>query len=132
VAQSVAFLRATASLELAYLEQPLPDDDLVGLATLTRAGLGAVASDEGIHGLGDIDANAAAGLRWFGLKLIKLGGYGHVRSAHARCAAVGGWSILASKMAESSVAAGALAHLAVTMPHVLTGASFTHTYLASM
>jgi len=131
VEQSLTFLRATGSHELAYLEQPLPDNDLEGLTILTHARLGAIASDEGIHDIADIDANAAAGVRWFGLKLIKLGGYNRMRAALARCTAVGGWPILASKIAESSVAAASLAHLAATLPRILTGVSFTHAYLAS-
>lgn len=129
VAQGLAFLRATQGLSLAYLEQPLADDDLAGLPTLTGAGLGAIATDEGIHEIRDIDANAAAGVRWFGLKLIKLGSYRRMANAMERCAAVGGLPILACKIAESSVGVAALAHLAVTMPAVETGVSFTHGYL---
>lgn len=130
VPQSLAFLRAAQDAGLAYLEQPLPPEDIAGLAALTAAGLGAVAVDEAVHGAADIDVAAAAGVRWFGLKLIKLGGYGRMATAVGRCAAAGGWPILASKIAESSVAAAALAHLAVTLPAVRTGVSFTHRYLA--
>lgn len=129
VVESMAFLQAAKYTSLAYLEQPLSTNDLTGLRVLTGAGLGAIAADEAIHAVSDIEATAAAGVRWFGLKLIKLGGYGSMARAVECCSVVGGLPILACKIAESSVGAAAMAHLAVTVPVIETGVSFTHGYL---
>jgi muconate cycloisomerase len=128
--QARIFLEHAVPSKLHYLEQPLATSDIAGAERLSRLGTTELAADEGIHGLEDLTKNAEAGVRWFGLKLIKLGGYRQLREAADFCHASGRHPILACKIAESSIGASAMAHFCATLPHLETGISFSHTYLS--
>ncbi len=124
------FLRALPPGTLDYLEQPVADDDLDGMALL--AGLGCpLCLDEGLHAAGDIDRyaarRAAAG---FGLKAIKLGGLQATLAADRRARAHGLQTTLACKIAETSIGAAATLHLAAVVADVSWGVSVTQPYLA--
>jgi muconate cycloisomerase len=128
--KAIAFAHATAGLDIAYLEQPLRADDLVGLAHIQAATGKPVCADEGIWSLVDLDAHAtAAAASGASLKPIKLGGYGVVARAAARAAALG-WKInLAAKVAESSLVTAGLLHLAAAAPALDWGLTPTHHYV---
>jgi muconate cycloisomerase len=124
------FLAALPAGTLNYLEQPVADDDLVGMAALARLGC-PLCLDEGLHAVADIDRyaarHAAAGV---GLKAIKLGGLLATLAADRRARAHGLQTTLACKIAETSVGAAATLHLAAVVTDVSWGVSVTQPYLA--
>lgn len=124
VAAASAFRADLPEGTLDYLEQPLPDDDLAGLAVLARQPGCPICIDEGLHGLRDIPCyrGLAAG---FGLKSIKLGGLLPTLAADALLRENGMRGTLACKIAESSVGAAAAVHLASLLPDVEWGLSVT-------
>lgn len=124
------FLAGVGPAALSFLEQPLPPENLAGLARLTRTYALPLGADEGIHSLADIEAHAAAGAGGLSLKLIKLGGPSATIAA-AQLAAHRGLSInLAAKVAESSLGSAGTLHLATLVPSADWGVSLTHVYLA--
>jgi muconate cycloisomerase len=124
------YLDGTRAADLLFLEQPLGHADLDGFAALARAAPVPLGVDEGIHSLADIAAHARAKAGGVSLKLIKLGGIGPAIAAANLCRQLGLKVNVAAKMAESSIAAAALVHLACAIPSVDWGVSLTHFYLA--
>lgn len=124
------YTEATREAELLFLEQPLPPDDLAGLAALARTCPIPIGTDEGIHSLADIESHALHGAAGVSLKLIKLGGIAAALEAAQRCARLGLSVNIAAKIAESSVASAAAVHLACAVPAIDWGVSLTHFYLA--
>lgn len=123
-------IRDTEHAGLLYLEQPLVADDIAGLRKLNQLGLAPIGIDEGIHASGDIERHAAQGAAsGISLKLIKLGGL----TETLRCAALAtelGLSInVAAKVAETSLASAAAAHVAAAIKHFDWGLSLTQIYL---
>jgi muconate cycloisomerase len=126
VLQAMDFARRVGPGILDYLEQPVADDDLAGMATVQAAASFALCLDEGLHELQDIDRAAdAKAARGVGLKAIKLGGALGVLRADARCAARGMAQTLACKISETSIGAATTAHLACIMRDVGWGVSVT-------
>ena len=123
------YLEATRGAGLLFLEQPFEDGDLKSLAALARTAI-QIGADEGIHSLRDIEAHAAAGAGGVSLKLIKLGGFAAALTAGALCRHLGLAVNVAAKMAESSLSAAAMVHLACALDNVDWGISLTHFYLA--
>lgn len=124
------FLAGIGSAGLAFLEQPLPTENLAGLARLARATALPLGADEGIHSLADVEAHATAGAGGLSLKLIKLGGPGATLRA-ATLAEHRGLSInLAAKVSESSLGSAATLNMACLVPSADWGVSLTHVYLA--
>jgi len=123
------YLEATREAGLLFLEQPFEDGDLKSLAALARTAI-QIGADEGIHSLRDIEAHAAAGAGGVSLKLIKLGGFAAALTAGALCRHLGLAVNVAAKMAESSLSAAAMVHLACALDNVDWGISLTHFYLA--
>ncbi|WP_372617195.1 mandelate racemase/muconate lactonizing enzyme family protein [Falsiroseomonas sp.] len=131
VPQALDFVRRLAAGQLDYLEQPVADDDLGGMAAVQAAAAFPLCLDEGLHGMEDIARMAAGGAaRGVGLKAIKLGGALAVLQADACCAALGMAQTLACKISESSVGAAATAQLACLLRDVGWGVSITSGYLA--
>jgi len=124
------YLDSTRAANLLFVEQPLGHADLDGFAALARSAPVPLGADEGIHSLGDIEAHARAGAGGVSLKLIKLGGIGPAIEAAQLCRRLGLKVNVASKIAESSIAASALVHLACAIPASDWGVSLTHFYLA--
>ena len=124
------FLHTLRPGTLAYLEQPVADDDLDGMAELATMGC-PLCLDEGLHDAGEIDRYAARqAVAGFGLKAIKLGGLLPTLAADRRARAHGLQTTLACKIAETSVGAAATLHLAAVVADVSWGVSVTHPYLA--
>lgn len=125
------FVRALPRGILDYLEQPVADDDLDGMAATAAASDVPICVDEGLHAFDDIARHAArraaAGV---GLKAIKLGGPLALLAADTAARRHGMRSTLACKIAESSIGAAALLHLAAVVPEIGWGVSVTHGYLA--
>ncbi len=128
--RAATYIAGVAPAGLAFLEQPLPPDNLAGLARLARSTTLPLGADEGIHSLADIEAHASAGAGGLSLKLIKLGGPSAVLGA-AALAAHRGLSInLAAKVSESSLGSAATLAISTMVPSVDWGISLTHVYLA--
>ena len=104
VTDAIEFLDCVTELDVAYLEQPVAEDDLEGMTS-----------------------GAARGA---GIKLIKLAGYSGAAEAERLCRAYEWNSTYASKIAETSVGAAAVLHAAALAETVDWGVSITNQYLA--
>ena len=129
LANAKRYVERTRPARLAFIEQPLPHDDLTGLKALSRLRV-PIGVDESIHSLADVTANARAGAAGVSLKLIKLGGFTTAYEAAKLCRRLRLKVNVAAKIAESSVATAAAVHLACVVPNVDWGVSLTHFYLA--
>jgi muconate cycloisomerase len=129
LANAKRYVERTRPAKLAFIEQPLPPDDLAGLKALARLRL-PIGVDESIHSLADVTANARAGAAGVSLKLIKLGGFTTAYQAAKLCRRLRLKINVAAKIAESSIATAAAVHLACVVPNVDWGVSLTHFYLA--
>ena len=129
LANAKRYVERTRAAKLAFIEQPLPHDDLAGLKALARLRL-PIGVDEGLHSLADVTANARAGAAGVSLKLIKLGGFTTAYEAAKLCRRLRLKVNVAAKIAESSIATAAAVHLACAVPNVDWGVSLTHFYLA--
>jgi len=129
--QALQFSIGAEDAGLDFMEQLVSGHDLSGMAkcaALTPVPLGA---DEGIHAIQDIQAHhdqqAATGAS---LKTIKLGGMLSVMTAGRLLADLSMSVNLAGKVAETSIASAAIAHLALALPRLDWGTSVTNQYLA--
>jgi muconate cycloisomerase len=125
------YAERTRDAKLAFIEQPLPADDLTGLKALARASRTPIGMDESIQSLADIAAIKRAGAKGVSLKLIKLGGFRDAVAAGKLCRKLGLRINIAAKIAESSVGTAAAVHLACAVPNVDWGVSLTNMYLAA-
>ncbi len=129
--QAIAYVRAVAGAGLDFFEQPVPADDLAGMATVAAATDIAIGADEGIHSLDDIDRHhERKAARGVSLKTIKLGGLRGVVEAGRLCDRLGMAVNLASKTGESSIACAAALHIAAVIPNVAWGVTLTNGGLA--
>lgn len=129
--QGLAFARAADAAVLDFFEQPVAAHDLDAMQAIAAAGHVPIGADEGIHSLEDIETHAAhKAAQGVSLKTIKLGGLSAVMNAARRADALGMKINLAGKVADSSIASAAIAHLAVALPQIAWGTSITNQYLA--
>lgn len=124
------YAERTRDARLAFIEQPLPADDLAGLKALARSTKAPIGMDESIQSLADIEAVKRAGAKGVSLKLIKLGGFRAAFAAGKLCRKLGLRINVAAKIAESSIGTAAAVHLACAVPNVDWGVSLTNMYLA--
>jgi len=89
LAAAKRYANGTREAKLAFIEQPLPPDDLAGLRILARATKTPIGMDESIHSLADIEAVKRAGAKGLSLKLIKLGGFREAFAAGKLCRKLG-------------------------------------------
>jgi len=130
LAAAKRYAERTRDAKLAFIEQPLRADDLVGLKALARASKTPIGMDESIHSLADIEATKRAGAKGVSLKLIKLGGFREAIAAGKLCNKLDLKINVAAKIAESSIGTAAAVHLACAVPNVGWGVSLTNMYLA--
>ncbi|WP_413729976.1 mandelate racemase/muconate lactonizing enzyme family protein [Sodalis sp. RH22] len=131
VDKALQFMRHASPAGLQYLEQPLKPADDDGLKMLlAHSSLMDIAADESLHTDADILRERHLGVMWFNLKLLKFGTYNHILAGVLNCDSTNGNVVLACKIAESSVASSAMAHLAATVSRLNTGVSFTQDYLS--
>ncbi len=129
---AIAFARAMAGTRLDFFEAPVRADDLSAMAAVANASRIAIGADEGVHGMGDIEAHAARkAAKGMALKSIKLGGLRGLVKAGALCERLGLEINVSCKTGESSVASAAAAHAAAVLPHVRWGLSVTQGGLAA-
>ena len=130
VEQAIEYVRAVADTPLAFLEQPVPADDLAGMAKVAAASRIEVGCDEGVRHPADVrrhhEARAAHGAS---LKIGKLGGIAPVQHAARLCELLRMKVNLACKIAESGIGTAAVLHLAAALPALEWGVSLTSQYL---
>ncbi len=127
---ALIFAEGAKAAELDFVEQLVMGDDLAGMTACARASQVPVGADEGFHSMNDILAHHACGAAHGGsLKTIKLGGLWPVVKAAHRMAELGMRVNLAGKVADTSIASAAIAHLAVALPQVDWDVSVTNQYL---
>jgi muconate cycloisomerase len=131
LAAAKRYAERTRDARLAFIEQPLPADDLASLKALARGSKTPIGMDESIHSLSDIEATKRAGAKGVSLKLIKLGGFREAIAAGTLCRTLNLKINVAAKIAESSIGTAAAVHLACAVPNVDWGVSLTNMYLAA-
>jgi L-alanine-DL-glutamate epimerase-like enolase superfamily enzyme len=109
-ADAVRVLRKIEPLDIELVEQPVPREDLDGLAWVRRRSGIPVFADESVHHHGDI-ANLVGRVDGVNLKIMKSGGLREMlRTIHA--ARAHGMGVMLGSMVESSLALSAAAQLA--------------------
>src|SRR5439155_3052143 len=126
--EAIQYVRAVADAGLDFFEQPVPADDLAGMAAVAAAaGKIAIGADEGIHSLDDIRRHHERGAaRGVSLKTIKLGGMRAVMTAGQVCAELGLNVNVSAKTGESSIACAAAMHIAAALPQIAWGLTLTN------
>jgi len=125
------FAEGARGANLLFMEQPLHADDFDGMAELARVSPIPLNGDESIANVPSIIALHRMGaIRGANIKTIKLGGIAPAVHAMHVCGALGLNINLAGKVAESSIAAAALTHLASLAPNLNWGLNVTQHYLA--
>ncbi len=131
LAQALDFAHGAEGAGLDFMEQLVNGHDLAGMAQCAAATSVALGADEGLHEISDIQAHhdrlAATG---GSLKTIKLGGALPVMAAGRLMASLDMAVNLAGKVAETSIASAAIAHLALALPRLDWGTSVTNQYLS--
>ena len=126
-----AYMRGVEGADLLFLEQPLPSDQLDGMAALNKLGLLPISGDECVGGADDILALAQAGIvSGVNLKVIKTEGVTPLLAAATLCKQLGLSVTLAGKVAGTSLTTAATLAAACASPVLDWGVSLTHVYLA--
>ena len=129
--ETVAYCKATESVNLLFFEQPLRSGNLNGMAQLASRVAVPLCGDESITTIEDITSlSEAKAIQGVNLKIIKLGGISPVINAAYICESHGLSVNLACKVAESSIAAASLFHTGAVLPNLDWGISVTNQYLA--
>jgi muconate cycloisomerase len=133
--EAVQYVRALAGSQLDFFEQPVPAEDIGGMAAVARAaaetGPLAIGADESIHSLEDLRRfHAQDAARGASLKTIKLGGMRAVIEAGRLCDELGLKVNVAAKTGESSIACAAAIHIAAALPQIAWGLTLSNEGLA--
>ena len=130
-AQAAAFATGARDARLLFMEQPLHAHDFDGMAQLARLSPIPLNGDESIESVASILALHRMGaIQGANIKTIKTGGIAATVHTMHVCAALGLNINLACKVAESSLGAAAILHLAALAPNLGWGLSITQHYLA--
>lgn len=125
------FVTRAVEFDLEFLEQPLSVDNMQGMVELARMSSIAMCADESIGSLADVFAHHRAGaIRGVNLKVIKCGGIAATMQTATVADALGLSIKLACKVAESSIGAATLTHVAYAIGNVHWGVSLSNVYLA--
>ncbi len=129
--QALVFARGAGAAGLDFMEQLVAGEDLDGMAACAAASSVPLGADEGLHSIADITRHHEHGAASGGsLKTIKLGGLQPVLQAAHLMRELGLHINLAGKVAETSIASAAIAHLALVVPQLDWDTSITNQYLA--
>jgi L-alanine-DL-glutamate epimerase-like enolase superfamily enzyme len=125
------YVKGVENENLLFLEQPLRNDNLQGMAVVASKIGVPICADESVGSSADIMAlrrsRAASGVN---LKIIKFGGISQVVHASHICQEIGFSINLACKVAESSIAAAAISNLGFVLSNLDWGISMTNHYLS--
>jgi L-alanine-DL-glutamate epimerase-like enolase superfamily enzyme len=113
-ATATTVARRLASLDIGWIEQPVPGHDLRGLRQVRRGGGVAVAADEAVTGASAI-ARIAGAADVAVVKLVQVGGLAPAR-ATAGAAAACGMRVTVTTGLETGIARTAALHLAAALP----------------
>jgi len=129
--QALVFAKAAEDVGLDFMEQLVQGHNLKAMADCAKSSTVPLSADEGIHSIDDIrkhhEMRAASG---GSIKLIKLGGLLPTLKAGQLLSSLGMSVNLAGKVAETSIASAAIAHLAMVLPKIDWATSVTNQYLA--
>jgi L-alanine-DL-glutamate epimerase-like enolase superfamily enzyme len=130
--EALQYVRAVADAGLDFFEQPVPADDIAGMAAVAAAaGRIAIGADESIHSQEDIRRHhERAAARGVSLKTIKLGGMRGVMEAGRLCETLGVNVNVSAKTGESSIACAAATHIAAALPQIAWGLTLSNEGLA--
>ena len=129
--KALVFSKGAADAGLDFMEQLVDYRDLDGMAACAQASKVPLGADEGFHALSDIYAHQEKAAAHGGsLKTIKLGGAFPVMEAGRVMDEMSMHVNLAGKVADSSIASAAIAHLALCLPQLDWDTSITNQYLA--
>lgn len=119
-ATAIKVIASLAPQGLAMVEQPVPGDDLIGMAAVTQAVEPAVLADQGVESSAEVFQVAAAnGAKAISIKLLKFGGLQRSIAAARVCEAAG-LICHVGGMASSSLIDAAQAHFISAMPSIVT------------
>lgn len=125
------YVKGVENENLLFLEQPLRNENLQGMAVVASKIGVPICADESVGSSADIMAlrrsRAASGVN---LKIIKFGGISQVVHASHICQEIGFSINLACKVAESSIAAAAISNLGFVLSNLDWGISMTNHYLS--
>jgi muconate cycloisomerase len=125
------FAERAQEANLLFMEQPLHSDDVDGMAALARVSPIPLNGDEAIGNVASLLALHRSGaIQGANIKTIKMGGITPAVHAMSVCGALGLSINLAGKVAESSIAAAAIAQLGGVAPNLDWGLNITSHYLA--
>lgn len=125
------FAEHAQEARLLFIEQPLEGHDFDGMAALARVCPTPLNGDESIGSVADIlMLHRMGAIQGANIKTIKLGGVAPAVHAMSACAVLGLSINLACKVAESSIAAAAVAQLGSIAPNLDWGLNVTQHYLA--
>lgn len=125
------FAERAQEANLLFMEQPLHSDDVDGMAALARVSPIPLNGDESIGNVASLLALHRSGaIQGANIKTIKMGGITPAVHAMSVCGALGLSINLAGKVAESSIAAAAIAQLGGVAPNLDWGINITSHYLA--
>lgn len=125
------FAEQARDARLLFMEQPLHSDDADGMAALARVSPIPLNGDESIASIASLLALHRSGaIQGANIKTIKMGGIAPTVYAMSVCGALGLSINLASKVAESSIAAAAIVQLGCIAPNLDWGLNITNHYLA--
>lgn len=131
LASARLFAQHARDAGLLFIEQPLAGEDFDGMAALARTCDIPLNGDESIGSVSDLRALHRMGaIQGANVKTIKLGGVGPAVRAMWACDTLGLSINLACKVAESSIAAAAVAQLGCLAPNLDWGLNVTQHYLA--
>ena len=114
--QAIEAIRRLAGYDLEYVEQPVPGEDIAGLAEVRRNVPVPIAADEALHSINALRHLLAADAA--DLLVVKAGRIGGIHSTIevVRLADQGDKPVVVTSSLESDVGIAASAHLAATLP----------------
>jgi muconate cycloisomerase len=128
--QAVEFLEGSRDAKIAFLEQPLAKENLVGLKHICSLNIAPIGLDESITSIADMIESKKYGVSGVSLKTLKLGGISGVLRSATVCNSLDLQINLAGKIAETSIASAAVLQLSAALDKVNWGISPSHPYLA--
>jgi muconate cycloisomerase len=131
LADARLFAEQAVAAHLLFMEQPLPSDDVDGMAALARVSPIPLNGDESIGSIASLlQLHRSGAIQGANIKTIKMGGVTAAVQAMSVCGALGLRINLAGKVAESTIAAAAIAQLGAVAPNLDWGLNITNHYLA--
>ena len=129
--EAAQYVRGSADAGLLYFEQPFAVGEMKAMARLARVSATPLAVDEAVGGVPDIVAHHAAhAAHGVAIKSITLGSLAATVAAAGVADALGMAVNISAKIAESSIGAAALLHVASAIRTTDWGVSPTNCYVA--